>query len=398
MTIDESNTPRDPSLSEAWRQVDFLALEADLNALRDELRAGAGEADRGHLFKIVRWGRACTLLGWATAWIAPNPVSAAAMSLGIFARWTMVAHHVCHRGYDKVPEVPARLRSKAFATGWRRWLDWPDWLDPAAWKHEHNILHHYKLNEEADPDQPERNFDTVLMRRLPRPLRYVALALGMMTWRYAYYPANALRTLELAERRREDKDAELKGFFHPQVWAPWGNPGRRLWFGCLIPYVLIHFVLLPLPFLLLSPWAWASVLANRLLAEVLANIHSFIIIVPSHAGDDLLRFDEPIDGRGEFYFRQIAGSANYRTGGDLNDFLHGWLNYQIEHHLWPDMTMLQYRKAQPQVREICAKHGVPYVQESVWTRFRKLAEVAFGDVRMEHWTPQTNDDVLVAAS
>eukprot|EP00965_Chrysotila_dentata_P096465 3187820-Pleurochrysis_carterae.AAC.1 len=25
----------------------------------------------------------------------------------------------------------------------------------------------------------------------------------------------------------------------------------------------------------------------------------------------------------------VGAAANFRTGGDLNDFLHGWLNYQV---------------------------------------------------------------------
>ena len=32
----------------------------------------------------------------------------------------------------------------------------------------------------------------------------------------------------------------------------------------------------------------------------------------------------------DFYLRAVIGSANFRTGGNVNDFLHGWLNYQIE--------------------------------------------------------------------
>ena len=102
-------------------------------------------------------------------------------------------------------------------------------------------------------------------------------------------------------------------------------------------------------------------------------------------GDDLYRFEEGIEGRGEFYLRQIVGSTNYRTGGDLVDFAHGWLNYQIEHHLWPDMSMLSYRRAAPRVREICERHGVPYVQGSVWTRLGKLVDVAVGDSSMPYW-------------
>jgi fatty acid desaturase len=85
--------------------------------------------------------------------------------------------------------------------------------------------------------------------------------------------------------------------------------------------------------------------------------------------------------------QQVVGSANYRTGGDLNDFAHLWLNYQIEHHLWPDMPMLKYREVQPKVRALCEKYGVPYVQESVWTRVRKMVEVVLGRASMRRLAP-----------
>jgi len=58
----------------------------------------------------------------------------------------------------------------------------------------------------------------------------------------------------------------------------------------------------------------------------------------------------------------VISSANYRTGGDLNDFMHGWLNYQVEHHVWPSLSMLSYQKGQPELKAICEKYGVPYVQ------------------------------------
>ena len=35
-----------------------------------------GPEDLAHLLKLERWGRICTGLGYATAWIAPNPISA----------------------------------------------------------------------------------------------------------------------------------------------------------------------------------------------------------------------------------------------------------------------------------------------------------------------------------
>ena len=96
--------------------------------------------------------------------------------------------------------------------------------------------------------------------------------------------------------------------------------------------------------------------------------------------------------------RAVTSSANFRTANgvredgaarpvhgftaDLNDLMHGWLNYQIEHHVWPDLSMLSYQKAAPELRAICEKYGVPYVQESVFKRLKKTADVMVGAASM----------------
>ena len=365
--------------------VNLDALQADLDALRDELRDAAGPEDARHLRRVVAVGHAFSLIGWATAWIAPNPVAVVGMSTGLFARWAMVAHPVLHRGYDGVEGVPERYTSQRFARGWRRWLDWPDWIDPAAWNHEHNVLHHYRLGEDADPDQPERNLE-IVRRHAPMWLRYVLVALTTFTWKWFYYAPNTMRALHNRKARLPD-GGEPVGFLSWRMWAPWAGSGRATWARCYLPYLLIHFVLLPLPFLAISRWAWMSVLVNRALAEVLTNLHAYLIIVPNHAGEDVYRFDTRMQGRGDFYLRQIVGTANYRTGGFARDFFHGWLNYQIEHHLFPDLTMRQYALAQPRVQAICEKHGLPYLQESVFVRFKRLVQVLVGRRSMPTWDP-----------
>ena len=37
--------------------------------------------------------------------------------------------------------------------------------------------------------------------------------------------------------------------------------------------------------------------------------------------------------------------------------------------------MLSYQKAAPELRAICAKHGVPYVQQNVFKRLKKTADI-----------------------
>jgi hypothetical protein len=51
-----------------------------------------GNQDFKHLKKMERWGQLCSLLGYGTAWIFPNPVSALLISQGSFTRWTQMTH------------------------------------------------------------------------------------------------------------------------------------------------------------------------------------------------------------------------------------------------------------------------------------------------------------------
>jgi fatty acid desaturase len=150
----------------------------------------------------------------------------------------------------------------------------------------------------------------------------------------------------------------------------------------MLPYGIVQFAIIPLLFLPFSAIAATNVFINVLMAEVITNLHSFLVIGPNHTGEDVMMFDTKAKGKGEFYLRQIMGSVNYPTGTNVLDFLHGWLNYQIEHHLWPDMAASQYQQAQPRVKAVCEKHNIPYIQESVFTRLRKTLDVMVGKTSM----------------
>ena len=82
--------------------------------------------------------------------------------------------------------------------------------------------------------------------------------------------------------------------------------------------------------------------------------------------------------KGEFYFRQIVASVNYDSGNDVLDFLHGYVNYQIEHHLWPRMPMRLYRHAHPEVVELCRKYNIPMIKDNVFKRLGKLLQLMVG--------------------
>ncbi len=363
--------------------VDVPALGADLRALRKELLADVGPADLAHGQRLARWGRACTALGYATAWIAPNPVSALLLALGNFARWTLVTHPISHRAYDRIPGAPKAWTSRGYAKGWRRFIDWLDWITPEAWHEEHDLVHHFHLSEPTDPDQVEINLRWLRESKLPMPLRYAIVAGFAGIWKPVYYAPSTLKELRAAIDRRRGGSGEPADLLTWRTWTPLTPEGRELWGQCYLPYAGVKFLVLPALFAPLGAVAAWSVLINSLIAEVLTNVISFLMIVPNHTGEDLPRFDDPVKDNAEFFYRQIIASVNYKTGTPLINFLHGYLNYHIEHHLFPDLPLRQYELAQSRLKDICAKHGVPYREESVFKRARMAIDVMIGKTSLQ---------------
>ena len=361
---------------------DFEALAEDLIEIKRQHLSSPDANDFEHLKKLEGWVKGLNALGYASAWIAPNPLSAFLLSTSTFGRWAVLSHHISHKAYDRVPEIPERYTSKKWAKGWARLRDWMDWIEPEAWHEEHDILHHYRLGEEADPDLVELNLEWLRESSLPIPVRRAIVAVLGTFWKPIYYAPNAFKAVRAVKARRERREVPEESLKNIRTWLPWTKEGGDLWKKSWLPYSAWKFGAMPALFAPLGPWAVFSVWANTVMAEAMTNWHAFIVIVPNHAGDDVMRFEKPTKSKGEFFYRQIVGSVNYRTGGDINDFMHGWLNYQIEHHLFPTATPQQLQRIQPHVKAVCEKHGISYIQQPVFKRVKKLFEIMVGERSM----------------
>jgi fatty acid desaturase len=82
---------------------------------------------------------------------------------------------------------------------------------------------------------------------------------------------------------------------------------------------------------------------------------------PNHKGMPTLTEADQLD----FLRRQVLTSRNV-AGSRLVDFVLGGLNYQIEHHLFPNMPRPNLRRAQPLIRAFCQQHDLPYTEASVF--------------------------------
>ena len=73
------------------------------------------------------------------------------------------------------------------------------------------------------------------------------------------------------------------------------------------------------------------------------------------------------------YLRQLLGSANI-GGGKLFHILSGNLSHQIEHHVFPDIPAHRYAEIAVEVREACARFGIPYNSGSLPRQFGSVVK------------------------
>lgn len=81
---------------------------------------------------------------------------------------------------------------------------------------------------------------------------------------------------------------------------------------------------------------------------------------PNHKGMPLI----PEGSKVDFLGRQVLTSRNI-TGGPVISALMGGLNYQVEHHLFPNMPRPNLARASEIVREYCAMHKIPYTETTL---------------------------------
>ena len=376
-----------------YKDVNKEQLQQDIDAIKSTL-GDATQEDFEHLLKLERWGRGATFSGFMlillvavfaslgydihiVLYVVIAFLSSLLIGIGNVGRWANVAHPILHGAYDKVPNIPYRYTKKGFASNNRRFIDWLDWITPDAWAYEHNIMHHYHLGEIDDPDNVEKNLQWLHDKKMPMFLKYLIVYSFAMVWKLAYYAPNTLRILENKERLKK----KLEPTRYYEI-SPFKKNGLTLWKSYILPYGLFQFVFLPLLFL---PFGFNMVMFAFIIilfGEVIANLWSFLVIVPNHSAEDIYQFSTPHKTQGEYYLRQIMGSVNYNTGTDLIDFGHGFLNYQIEHHLFPDKPHSFYQKMQPIVKEICKKHNLEYRQDSVFKRIWMSIELMVGNAKL----------------
>src|SRR6201993_2651391 len=123
-----------------------------------------------------------------------------------------------------------------------------------------------------------------------------------------------------------------------------------------------------------SPGAtFKSTATANLTANVIRNVWANAVIFCGHFPDGAEKFtktDMAGETKGEWYLRQMLGSANI-DAGPVMAFMTGNLSYQIEHHLYPDLPSNRLAEISVRVRQVCDKYDLPYTTDSLLVQYGK---------------------------
>lgn len=130
--------------------------------------------------------------------------------------------------------------------------------------------------------------------------------------------------------------------------------GRWTELGIIAVRCAIVFV----PIFLLLPLGMAFAFTGVMLAVF--GVYMGASFAPNHKGMPIIHPDAKLD----FFSKQVRTSRNISGGWWATTFM-GGLNYQVEHHLFPNMPRPHLARASAIVREYCAANGVAYTETSL---------------------------------
>src|ERR1700761_8956507 len=106
-------------------------------------------------------------------------------------------------------------------------------------------------------------------------------------------------------------------------------------------------------------WSWPVVAVFYFLRTILLGYAMYAVLGPGHLPAEAQRITDEARHGSDFFAIQTAGTLSFRTGL-LGRFLCSGLEYQVEHHLFPNISHVYYPQISLAVQRLCAEHGLPY--------------------------------------
>ena len=333
---------------------DIESLGVELDAIRQDFEDARGERDSRYIHRTIAAQRALEAAGRVmlaassrrSAWWAGT------VTLGVakIIENMEIGHNVMHGQWDWMndPEI--------HSTTW----EWDMSGASKHWRYTHNFMHHKYTNILGMDD--DVGYGTL---RVTRDQRWKPFNLGNLLFNtilaLGFEWGVGLQHLELGKMSKGRDD---RGATRVRIREFAAKAGRQ---------VVKDYVAYPAVTSLSPAATYRSTLTANAVANVIRNVWSNAVIFCGHFPDGAEKFtktDMVGESRGQWYLRQMLGSANFDAGPTLA-FMSGNLCYQIEHHLYPDLPSNRLSEIAVRVRAVCDKYDLPYTTGSFLLQYGK---------------------------
>jgi linoleoyl-CoA desaturase len=244
------------------------------------------------------------------------------------------------------------------------------------WKIQHNVLHHTFTNIQGLDDDISKNNSLRLSPHQKKlafhkyqifyaPFLYSILSL------YWFLGKDIEQTIKYGkENLVQEQGISIKRAAIEIFFAKMG-------------YLLL-FIVLPIA---LSSLLWWQTMLGFLLMHAICGQVLALIFQCAHVLQETDFFipDDSGSMENSFAIHQMRTTSNFANGSTLFSWFIGGLNYQIEHHLFPNICHVHYKDISPIVKATAAEYNVPYNHHKTFfgalkSHFSVLNELGAGKI------------------
>ncbi|MDP3893834.1 acyl-CoA desaturase [Nocardioides sp.] len=353
---------------------DIEQIGIELDTIRQDILDDRGERDAAYIRKVIGAQRKLELASRAVllgsifppAWV----VGTAGLSVAKIIENMEIGHNIMHGQWDWMRDP------KIHSTTW----EWDNASPSDQWKHSHNQVHHTYTNVVGK----DNDLGYGIMR-VDEDQRWVPMYLAQPLWNFInacfFEFGIAAYDLELGKNLASEKRRKDPGFR-----ARAKQTLTKIRKQATKDYV-VH------PLMSLPTGSFVPTLAANFTANVVRNLWTHSVIMCGHFPEGVETFERTsIEGetRGEWYVRQMLGSANI-TGSKAMHFMTGNLSHQIEHHLFPDLPSNRYAEIAPRVKALFEKYDLNYhsapLPQQVYSAWHKVVRLSLPNGWLATTTP-----------
>lgn len=269
------------------------------------------------------------------------------MGFGMAGIGLSIMHDANHGAYSKNKNVNKVLGFIIMAVGG----------SDVNWRIQHNILHHTYTNvsgmdEDINPGK--------IMRFSPHEKRY-PLHKYQHVYAWFLYGLMTLMWCTVKDYRQAIRYNKMDLMKTQDITF------KRLLFSIILSKVVYFMVILGLPIVFSAlPW-WLTIL-GFLSMQFLAGLILGMIFQPAHVvtTSTYMLPDDSGNIHADWAVNQLFNTANFAPKAKLFSWYVGGLNFQIEHHLFPNICHVHYDKLSEIVQQTAEEYNLPYISQKTF--------------------------------